>query len=210
VRLVCGIDEAGRGPVLGPMVIAGVMMRESRHAELVALGVKDSKLCTPKKREELYEAILRLTSEYHVVVIDPLEIDAALFDPMMNLNLLEIHHQAAIINTLIPDHVIIDCPQINTLSYTSKLIPFLSNRAVGIQAENKADMNHPIVSAASIIAKVTRDRAIESIKKRIGIDFGSGYPGDPKTRRFLEERQCEHDDIKRKSWQTYKTIRDKG
>jgi ribonuclease HII len=206
MKIVCGIDEAGRGPVLGPMVIAGVSMQEEALPLLASLGVRDSKLCTPKKREELYEAILEIADTYKVEVIGPREIDDALLDPSMNLNLLEIVHQAAIIDLIRPQHVILDCPGVNIESYTACLLARLRDKTIHLQAEHKADVNHPIVSAASIVAKVTRDREIVKLKERIGIDFGSGYPSDPKTRAFLVEYKHEHDEIKRKTWKTFTTL----
>ncbi len=206
MKLFCGIDEAGRGPVLGPMVIAGVSMREDALADLASTGVRDSKLCSPRTRDELYSVILGLAESCKIEIIGPDEIDAALADPALNLNILEILHQAAIIESLAPDHVIIDCPGVNIESYVACLRTHLSSRRPVIQAEHKADQNHPIVSAASIIAKVTRDREVGKIRERIGVDFGSGYPSDPKTRTFLIEHRNEHDDIKRKSWKTFTSL----
>jgi ribonuclease HII len=206
MKLVCGIDEAGRGPVIGPMVIAGVSMHERSLDELKELGVKDSKLLSPAKREMLYDKILRIVQNHHIVVISPLEIDIALGDPDCNLNSLEAIHQAAIIRILRPESVIVDCPSVNMESYSLMLKSYMSEMIVEIKAEHKADVNYPIVSAASIIAKVCRDREIEKIKKAIDIDFGSGYPSDPKTRKFLLEQKTCFDEIKRKSWKTYKKI----
>ena len=72
--------------------------------------------------------------------------------------------------------------------------------------EHKADLNHPSVAAASILAKVTRDREIQKIKAEIGQDLGSGYPSDPTTKAFLEQNYRAHPDIFRKSWQSYKNV----
>jgi ribonuclease HII len=209
MKLVCGIDEAGRGPVIGPMVIAGVTLKQRLCHRLAEIGVRDSKLCSRKEREGLYESILRIVENVHTVVISPAEIDAALFSATMNLNSLELRYQAAVIDALFPDRVVLDCPEVNTVAYAEKLRLLLANPSIEIIAENKADVNHPIVSAASIVAKVTRDREIERIKEGIGIDFGSGYPGDPKTRRFLGEAGPDHAHILRRSWKTYRTIADR-
>jgi len=206
MKLICGIDEAGRGPVIGPMVIAGVSMREHSLPGLTSLGVKDSKLLSSTKRESLFDTILRIVENHHIVIISPLEIDDALGDPSLNLNVLEAIHQGAIIRILKPQCVIVDCPSVNIESYTSLLRGYVQDQCPEIRAEHKADVVYPIVSAASIIAKVTRDREIERIKKTIGIDFGSGYPSDPKTRKFLYEYKNCHEEFKRKSWKTYKNI----
>jgi ribonuclease HII len=206
MKLICGIDEAGRGPVLGPMVIAGVAMREKDLPRLLSIGVRDSKLCTPKMREELYDTIMGFADSYKIEIIGPKAIDAAIADPAMNLNILEIVHQVVIIDSIDPDKVIIDCPCTNTESYASRIRTRITNRHTVITAENKADLNHPIVSAASILAKVTRDREVAKIRERLGIDFGSGYPSDPKTRAFLLDYRNEHEEIKRKSWKTFTTL----
>jgi ribonuclease HII len=206
VRFVCGIDEAGRGPVIGPMVIAGIVFDEGSLPRLIDLEVKDSKLCTRSKREKLFDTILCLALRHQIAVILPDEIDRALLDPEMNLNLLEVHHQSSIIDTLFPTHVILDCPSPNIEAYTKSLCSRIKTCGITIQAEHKADVNYPIVSAASIIAKVTRDREIERLKELIGVDFGSGYPSDPKTRRFLADHPKEFGDIKRKTWKTFDSL----
>ena len=70
-----GIDEAGRGPVVGPLVIAAVVVDESKLSNLETLGVKDSKKLSPKKREELFKEIIRLVDDYFILEISPEEID---------------------------------------------------------------------------------------------------------------------------------------
>ena len=79
------------------------------------------------------------------------------------------------------------------------------NSKVKLIVEHKADTKYPTVAAASILAKVTRDREIEKIKKKIGIDFGSGYPSDPKTIEFVNKHWNKFD-IFRKSWSTYQKV----
>jgi ribonuclease HII len=77
---------------------------------------------------------------------------------------------------------------------------------------HQADAIYPVVSAASIIAKVRRDELIEELKKELGIDFGSGYPSDPKTKEFLIKWGKKHSgkfpEIVRQSWQTVENIRE--
>lgn len=218
--LLCGIDEAGRGPVLGPLVIAGVVINSDDRTsddrasddkkfddekKLAALGVKDSKLLTPKKREELFDKILKIVKKYEIIILEPKDIDAALMDPNTNLNWLEADTSAEIINKLKPEKAILDCPSNNIKEYSEYVRKKLSVDC-RLVAEHKADLNHIVVGAASILAKVTRDREIEKIKKKVGKALGSGYPADPATQKFLVENYKKYPDLFRKSWQTYKDV----
>jgi ribonuclease HII len=159
----------------------------------------------PKKREELFDKILKIVKKYEIVVMTPQEIDAALMDPDTNLNWLEADHAAEIVNKLTPAKAIIDCPSTNIAEY-SEYIRKKLNVDCELQVEHKADLNHIVVGAASIIAKVTRDRAIEEIKKKVGKDIGSGYPADPVTQRFISENYKKHPEVFRRTWQTYKDV----
>ncbi|MBI4451378.1 ribonuclease HII [Candidatus Woesearchaeota archaeon] len=203
---LCGIDEAGRGPVIGPLVIAGVLINEDEQDQLRTLGAKDSKLLTNGQRERLFEVIKKAVLKYHIITIPPADIDHAVESDLMNLNWLEAHKSVEIINELKPDKAILDSPSPNTTAYTSHVREYLDNPHITIISEHKADVNYPAVSAASILAKVTRDREIEAIKKRIGIDFGSGYLTDPKTQAFLKSHWDTHHELFRHSWEPYKKI----
>jgi len=205
---VGGIDEAGRGPLIGPLVICGVCCDELSLDMLKSLGVKDSKLLTPLRREELFDKIIAIVDHHKIIIIPPDEIDMAVNSSTTNLNWLEAMKSADIINTLPMDKVILDCPSQNIPSYT-KYVKDRLNKDVRIVCEYKADLNHVIVAAASILAKVTRDREIEKIKETIGVDFGSGYTSDPKTREFLVEHTALGNGIFRKSWMTYKVLEGK-
>lgn len=202
--LLCGIEESGRGPVIGPMVICGTMINEKDTDKLIKLNVRDSKVMTPKAREKLYQQLQDVV-KYEVIIIPPSEIDDALRSDSLNLNKLEANKMAEVINTLNPDKIIIDCPSNNIKEF----VRFVKNglkKEKEIIAEHKADANYPIVSAASIIAKVIRDREIEAIKKEIGINFGSGYPADPVTADFLAKNWDKYPHIFRKTWETYQKI----
>lgn len=203
--IVCGIDEAGRGPVIGPIVICGVTIKEGDEDKLSKLGVKDSKLLTPQKREELFPKIIAIVKDYKIEIVGPDKIDAVLNDPHLNLNWLEALVSAKIINQLKPDKVILDCPSTNTKAYSDYVRKELDNDCI-IVAEHKADVNYPVVSAASVLAKVTRDKEIEKIKKIIGVNFGSGYPADPSTQEFLKKNYNKYPDIFRKTWSSYKNV----
>ncbi len=203
--MLCGIDEAGRGPVIGPLVICGAVIKEGDEFKLKVIGIKDSKLLIPKKREELYNIIKDMV-DYRVLVIKPKEIDDALKDEELNLNKLEAIKSAFIINELKPDKAILDCPSNNIKAYEDYLKEFIDDKKTVIKAEHKADMNYIIVSAASIIAKVVRDGEIKKIKEKIKKDFGSGYPSDPKTQDFLKKYYDVYPDIFRKEWASYKEV----
>jgi ribonuclease HII len=204
---ICGIDEAGRGPIMGPLVMCGLMIKEEDEEKLTGLKVKDSKLLTKIKREALFDKIKDISYKCEVIVVNADEIDKAVNSrDGLNLNKLEARKSADIIDLLNPDKVIIDAPSSNIKSYKSYLFELIKNKKIGLVLEHKADLNHPIVSAASIIAKVTRDREIDKIKKKIKIDFGSGYMSDPKTVDFLEKHHESFEGLFRKSWLPYKDI----
>ena len=205
--LICGIDEAGRGPVIGPLVMCGVLVEQKDEEKLKNIGVKDSKLLTPNQREGLFKKITGIAKRYKLLVIPPREIDMAVESDKINLNKLEAMKSAWIINYLSPDVAYIDCPSNNINNYTDYLKKYIFNGKIRIIAEHKADFKYPTVSAASILAKVTRDNEIGKIKKKIGIDIGSGYPSDEVTIRFLKKHHESYPEIIRKSWATYREIK---
>ena len=204
--LICGVDEAGRGPVIGPMVMAGVLVDEEGIESLRSLGVKDSKLLTPRKRASLYRRIISVVKKHKIIVIEPKDIDAALNSDSLNLNWLEAHTSARIINELKPEKVVVDSPSNNCEKYKRYLKKLLDSKEIEMIVEHKADVNYVECSAASILAKVTRDEEIEKIKKKVGTNFGSGYLTDPLTIKFLNENFSKHPGIFRKSWMTYKKL----
>ena len=203
---ILGIDEAGRGPVIGPMVMAGVVIKPSDEDKLLELGVKDSKMLTPRKREELF-LYIKSHYPYRYVVIPPSEIDTHVNSDDSNLNLLEALHTAGIINHFAKkiDRAIIDCPSNNIEAY-KRIIEKKLIKRIELIVEHGADKKYIVVSAASIIAKVIRDNLIEDLKNRIGIDFGSGYPSDPATREFLEKYFDKYDFF-RKSWSSWNKLK---
>lgn len=210
MAMVCGIEDAGRGPVIGPLVMAGVLIDEEKETELKRMGVKDSKALNPETREILYKQILGIAEAHAVRILQPEEIDHALKTDYLNLNWLEAIKTGEIINELQPDKVIVDCPSPNCKAYEQYVRKQIKIETdFELLTEHKADVNHVIVAAASIIAKVTRDREIAKIKKKIGVDFGSGYPTDEKTVRFLEAHFEDYPDIFRKEWLPYKAAKNK-
>ncbi|MEK6874524.1 MAG: ribonuclease HII [Nanoarchaeota archaeon] len=209
--LLCGIDDAGRGPVVGPLVMCGVLINADDESKLKDMGAKDSKLLTPRQREGLAERIKEFVTKYKTVIINPAEIDDAVMGKEgLNLNWLEALKSVEIINALKPDRVILDCPSPNIPAYTRYLAIRVSNKRAVLHCAHKADVLHPIVSAASIIAKVTRDEEIEKLKKSIKMDFGSGYPSDPRTIGFLKKYWNTYPQIFRHTWAPYKKAADVG
>lgn len=208
MTLICGIDEAGRGPVIGPLVISGILIEENNLDKLRKIKVKDSKLLTPKQREFLYKEIKKIIIKEKTIIIPPKEVDDALNSEELNLNKLEAIKTAMIINYLKPDKVTIDCPSNNINAYVDYLKTFLKYKPK-IKAEHKADYKYVEVATSSIIAKVTRDREIENIKKEYNIDFGSGYPADPLTQEFLKNNYSKYPEIFRKTWITYRKVAEK-
>ena len=187
--------------------MCGLLIKEEDEKKLVRIKVKDSKLLTKKSREFLFDKIKDISYKYEVIIIESDEIDKAVHGhDGLNLNKLEARKSADILNLLNPDKAVIDAPSNNIKSYKQYLFELIKNKKIELILEHKADLNFPVVSAASIIAKVTRDNEIEKIKEKIGIDFGSGYLTDPKTIAFLERHYEEFPEIFRKSWFPYKDI----
>ena len=207
MTLICGVDEAGRGPLIGPMVMAGVLIKDTDETKLKAIGVKDSKLLTHEQRESMFERIKEAVKEFYIVIVPSSEVDDAVFGKdNLNLNRLEAKKTAEILNRLKPQIAYIDCPSTNTKAYNELLKGQLKFPIKKLITEHKADQNYAVASAASILAKVTRDREIEKIKDSLGVDFGSGYMSDPKTAEFLKKHHSTYKEIFRQSWAPYQKI----
>lgn len=205
MALICGIEEAGRGPVIGPLVMVGVLVDEKDEAVLKNIGVKDSKLLRAAERERLAVKIRSIVKDLRVLIIPPEEVDAAVLSSSINLNWLEALKSAKIINQLKPDKAILDCPSPNCRAYKEYVQNHLDSplKKMRLIAEHKADVNYPIVSAASILAKVIRDDEVEKLKAKIGINFGSGYMSDPLTQHFIHDYAEQYSAFLRKSWTSY-------
>jgi len=164
---ICGIDEAGRGCIIGPLVICGAMLEEKDEQKLKQLGVKDSKLLTPLQRMKIAKELPKYI-KYQIIIVPPKEIDEnVLSETGQNLNWLEANKSIELINMLNPEKAIIDCPSNNVKAYHEYIAERLLHKKIDIKTEHKADMNHLIVAAASIMAKTTRDAEIEKIKEKI-------------------------------------------
>ncbi len=208
---ILGLDEAGRGAVVGPLVIAGAMFNDRDFKKLKDLGVKDSKLLSKEVREKLFDEIKKMCLDYKIIKIFPKEIDQR-FSVNTNLNQLEGLKFTEIINKLNPDKSIIDCPTKNTEGFSMYLKKFLDFDC-SLVCENFADENYFEVGAASILAKVIRDREIKKIEEDIGEEIGAGYPSDPKTLNFVEKTLKNKkwvNNYVRKSWLTFQRIKEES
>jgi len=210
-KIICGIDEAGRGPVIGPMVVAGVWADEDEEEMLKKMNVKDSKKHTKKRREELSKRIREMFF-YNFIVVQPEDIDA--LRQAMSLNELEVHIFAKVGRLRKADVYYLDSADVDEERFGHdflKEIGFETN----VISKHEADVNYPIVSAASIVAKVERDRKLEEIRKEIepelGMPLGSGYPSDERTRLFIKKWIEKFGDVPphtRRSWKTIRKIKE--
>jgi len=208
--LILGIDDAGRGPVIGPMILAGCLIDKKIHPELKKWGVKDSKMLTQKRREFLEKKIKEVVEDFAVVLVTPEQIEKK-NEEGVNLNEVEAIAVAKIINKL--NHgkqkikVVVDCPSVSLVKWGDLLKTKIKNLSnLEISCEHKADKNHLSVSAGSILAKCMREKEMRKLKEKYGDEMGSGYPSDPLTKRFLAKyaRKYANDGIFRKTWSTWK------
>ena len=207
--IICGIDEAGRGPVIGPLILCGVCFEESQLPFLKEIGVRDSKKLSPKRRKELAKTIKDNCHSFEIIKVSAKEIDKRETD-RITLNRLEELKMADIINKLKPDVIYIDAADVNEERFGKSIERSLDYRPNKIVSKHRADDTFPIVSAASIIAKDTRDDVIDNFKQKYG-DIGSGYPSDKRTTDFLInwiKKNKNFPPFVRISWETTKRILD--
>lgn len=205
---IAGIDEAGRGCVIGPMVLAIAVADRKTLFE----GVKDSKMLSPKQRESLIGMIRENCIEYKVIKASVEQINTFM-GKKISLNEMEAMEMGAGLNSLKkdPDVVYIDAPDPNEDKFRKRVEKYYTGSA-RIVAEHFADKKYPIVSAASILAKVERDAEIGRIKKELGYDFGSGYSSDERTINFLKEHIFDNKVLKhvRIKWRTVDDLRQRN
>ena len=196
--------------MIGPMMICGILVDSDRLHELVEIGAKDSKTLSHKRRLVLKEKIEKVASEIVIRTVSAADIDR--LRKRTTLNEIEVTEFAFIAKTLKPSELYLDAADVIAERFGIKIgkLSGLASKGAIIVSEHKADSKYPIVSAASIIAKVERDRTIETFHKKYG-DFGSGYPNDPKTVQFVRNlvRNGEKlPSIIRKSWKSVTRIID--
>ena len=178
--MFCGIDEAGRGSVMGPLVVGAVFCEDDK--DLMALGVKDSKRLTPKARERIFSEMAGV-ADYTIVTVSAGEIDAR--RARESLNEIEMSMFAEAAGHRKVNRIYADCPDVNESGFSNRLSVLTGN--VKVIGRHGADDTFPVVSAASIVAKVTRDRMVEEISQEFGVSIGSGYPSDAETMDFIEK-----------------------
>lgn len=197
-----GVDEAGKGPVLGSMFAACVV---ADPAELPA-DVDDSKDLTPERREEL-AAVIR--DRAHAVSVAEISVER-IDDPETDMNTLTVAAHAEAIGPVASDGLAtyLDAGDTNAVRFERRVADRV-DVDLDLRAEHGADASYQIVGAASIVAKVERDAHVADLASEYG-DLGSGYPGDSTTRDFLEDYIEEHGELPacaRESWQTSRDVR---
>lgn len=196
--LVLGVDEAGRGAVLGPLVVAGAVLPELDLPKLAALNVKESKSVARAKRARLVRELWAFGVRGRAVVIQPNRIDQE------NLTQLELRAIVELVRFFQPARVIGDPP------VPPRAIPRFRQslaKSTGFAEERilfspKADVREPLVAAASLLAKVVRDGYVRALRQIYG-DFGWGYPGEAKVQEFLAQYMRAHGELPpicRKRW----------
>jgi ribonuclease HII len=206
-KLIAGVDEAGRGSVIGPLVVAGIGVKESKLPLIRGLKLRDSKTLSRTSRRQLYSKIVGVADYICVCVLSTNEIDESV--RLKGLNKLEAEAMAAVISDIQPDNVYVDCCDVKPFRYTSLLETYItSSRVYKLYSFHHADALNAVVSAASIVAKVIRDSEIYEIRKTHK-NIGSGYPSDRLTINFIRDwvlRFGEPPNFVRKSWRPVKLI----
>ncbi len=209
MQLTAGLDDAGRGSIIGPLLIAGVSVDDEGLKRLSAIGVRDSKLLSPASRERLYNLIKEIAVKVVFHKLSPAQIDEIVLkgEKYRRLNYLEAITMGKIAAELNPDIIYVDASDINPERFGQDVLSALG-RNTRIVSAHHADRIYPVVSAASIVAKCERDAAVRKIADKHG-DFGSGYPSDPRTIQFLSNwltRYGEMPEFSRKSWKTWNKV----
>lgn len=206
-QLIAGVDEAGRGSIIGPLVVAGVSIRESKLSLITGLNLRDSKILSRTLRCRLFGRIVEIADYICVCILTTDEIDKSVH--RKRLNKLEAEAMAAVISDIQPDKVYVDCCDVKPLRYRSLLESYISStRTYKLYSFHHADSLNVVVSAASIVAKVIRDQEIYEIRKLYN-NIGSGYPSDTLTINFIRNwilRFGEAPNFVRKSWRPVEVI----
>ncbi len=205
--MLLGADEAGKGPVIGSMFVAGLVIEEDKLFDLAGIGVKDSKLLTPTKREILARKISGIATDQYI-----LEVKAQVIDELrqvMTMNDIMVRSYTTVVAKLHADRGILDAADVNAQRFADR-VKTASKTSMDLLAEHKADQRHHVVSAASILAKVRRDASMRELEAAMCCKIGSGYPHDQDTINFLTEWVKEKRELPpcaRHSWATAQRIK---
>lgn len=203
---ILGIDEAGRGSLLGPLVVGGMVVPARSAEALREIGARDSKRLSPARREAVYERLARAGRRLSIS-LPPRRIDA--YVARHELNRLEAEAFARLVRAVRPDQVVVDaCDPV--AERFGRSVEDLAGGIAPVRAAHRADATDPVVGAASIVAKVRRDRAIRHLADRLGREIGSGYPSDRTTVDFVRgalRAGGEPPRWLRCSWKTVESVR---
>jgi ribonuclease HII len=205
--LLLGADEAGKGPVIGSMFVAGLVVEEEQLFDLAAWGVKDSKQLSADRRRVLSRKISDAAVDSYILEVPPRVIDE--LRQVMTMNELMVRCFAQVVARLRADRAILDAADVNEARFAGR-VRAQSGTSMEVLAEHQADQRYAVVSAASILAKVRRDESIREIEAAHGCRIGSGYPSDPQTIDFLRSWLRERGDLPpfaRHSWRTARNIK---
>jgi ribonuclease HII len=213
--LFLGVDEAGKGPVVGSMFVAGLVIDEEKLFDLAALGVKDSKQISPgqpqakrqAQRDLLSRKIKAISHDHYILEVPPQVIDE--LRGVMTMNDIMVRCFSQVVSKLNADRAILDAADVNPQRFAER-VKAASATSMPILAEHKADQRHLVVSAASILAKARRDESIRELEASFCCEIGSGYPSDPQTIEFLKGWMKEHKELPpftRHSWATAERIK---
>jgi len=205
--LLMGADEAGKGPVVGSMFVAGLVIEEERLFDLAAMGVKDSKMLPPAKREALARKIGSIATDQYILEVRPEVIDELRL--VMSMNEIMVRSFSQVVERLHADRGVLDAADVNAERF-AQAVRGRCRTSMDLIAEHKADQRHHVVSAASILAKVRRDQSMRELEEELHCKIGSGYPHDRDTIAFLSEWVQKNKDLPpcaRHSWATAQRIK---
>lgn len=205
--LLLGADEAGKGPVIGSMFVAGLVIEEDRLFDLAGFGVKDSKQLTPAKREILARKISSIAADQYILEVKPQVIDE--LRAVMTMNEIMVRSFSQVLSRLDADQAMLDAADVDALRFAQR-VKTASKTEMVVQAEHKADQHHTVVSAASILAKVRRDASMRELERSMNCKIGSGYPHDQITLDFLSRWVRDNHGLPncaRHSWATAQRIK---
>ena len=205
--LLLGADEAGKGPVIGSMFVAGLVIEEDRLFDLAGFGVRDSKQLTPAKRESLARKISSIAADQYILEVKPQVIDE--LRAVMTMNEIMVRSFSQVLSRLHADQAMLDAADVDALRFAQR-VKAASKTEMVVRAEHKADQHHTVVSAASILAKVSRDASMRELERSMNCKIGSGYPHDQMTLDFLSRWVRDNHDLPncaRHSWATAQRIK---